>query len=434
MMRVQIRDKEALESLTPENLRAYLESQGWGNDRPWGQWGTILSKEHKGKLWEIVIPLRDEGYGYAEFMGLMVATLSDAEERSQLEVFYDLAGAGSKVTAQANHKGDVRMTTADLGRLEQVALRNIWITEAQDFTPWLAQPDNLAVLSDTLGMELATEGTERGVGPFRADILCRDTLDDSWVLIENQLERTDHSHLGQLLTYAAGLQTVTIVWVAEKFTDEHRAALDWLNEITNEKFRFFGLEIELWRIGDSPAAPKFNIVSRPNDWVKTTREAVRKIPDSSLQNERFWDKLDQLFEERGSKTRVRTSRTLPWTAYRLGLADFHVEATLRRQAKDIEVHLRLKGPHSKTHFALLEKEKEAIEGEIGAALEWAEMPDQEVSRINLRLDADPTDESQWTTQLKWTAETLEKFDSAFRERVRSLNAADWQPDDATREE
>lgn len=110
MMRVQIRDKEALGSLAPENLRAYLESQGWGNDRPWGQWGTILSKEQKGKLWEIVIPLRDEGYGYAEFMGLMVATLAEAEDRSQLDVFYDLTNSTNGTTASSNHKGDNKMT------------------------------------------------------------------------------------------------------------------------------------------------------------------------------------------------------------------------------------------------------------------------------------------------------------------------------------
>ena len=101
---------------------------------------------------------------------------------------------------------------------------------------------------------------EKYVGPFRADILCRNTDDDSLVLVENQVERTDHTHLGQLMTYAAGLETASIVWIAKAFTDEHRAALDWLNEITGENFNFFGLEIELWKIGDSAIAPKFNVV------------------------------------------------------------------------------------------------------------------------------------------------------------------------------
>ena len=130
-----------------------------------------------------------------------------------------------------------------LGRLERVDLRTIWTSEPAEFTPWLAQAANLKVLADTLGIELELEAQEKVVGPFRADILCKDTSTDSWVLVENQLERTDHIHLGQLLTYAAGLQAVTIVWLAARFTDEHRATLDWLNSITDESFRFFGLEI-----------------------------------------------------------------------------------------------------------------------------------------------------------------------------------------------
>src|SRR5688572_26271017 len=128
-----------------------------------------------------------------------------------------------------------------LGRLEQVDLRHIWISESGEFTPWLALPENLEILSESVGFELELEAQERNVGPFRADILCKDVETGHWVLIENQLERTDHTHLGQLLTYASGLQAVTIVWIAAKFTEQHRATLDWLNEITDERFRFFGL-------------------------------------------------------------------------------------------------------------------------------------------------------------------------------------------------
>jgi hypothetical protein len=155
-----------------------------------------------------------------------------------------------------------------LGRLEKVGLRDVWKTEAQHFTPWLAKEENLALLGDTIGLDLECEAVEKDVGPFRADILCKDTANDSWVLIENQVERTDHTHLGQLLTYAAGLKTVTIVWIAQRFTDEHRAALDWLNEVTGDEINFFGLEVELWRIGESSIAPKFNIVSKANEWTK----------------------------------------------------------------------------------------------------------------------------------------------------------------------
>ncbi|WP_415714466.1 hypothetical protein [Roseibium sp.] len=174
------------------------------------------------------------------------------------------------------------MLSVELGNLERVELRDIWASEAADFTPWLARAENLSILGDTLNIDLELEAQEKSVGPFRADILCKDIGNDNWVLVENQLERTDHSHLGQLLTYASGLQAVTIVWIAAHFTDEHRSTLDWLNKITDESFRFFGLEVELWRIGDSPAAPKFNIVSKPNDWSRSVARAARAIDDAEL--------------------------------------------------------------------------------------------------------------------------------------------------------
>ena len=435
-MKVQIRDREALSSLTTSNLRGYLQSQGWSDAGLWGERATIHVKEHGGRDWEILIPLRDTVADYAESMAEAVAVLATVEDRSELEVFDDLA-AGSEACAEAsgNHKGAENMTTQGLGRLERVDLREAWESEPRDFTPWLAQTENLAVLSETLDMELATEGIEQGVGPFRADILCRDTQDDSLVLIENQLERTDHVHLGQLLTYAAGLQTVTIIWVAATFTDEHRAALDWLNEITNEKFRFFGLEVELWRIGDSPAAPKFNVISRPNNWSRTTkRVASGEIPESALQQQRFWEKLSQHLEKRAGNVRLKTPPARAWTSYGLGRTGFHLEATLSPRDGQIRVELRLKGPNSKAHFALLSEMKEEIETEIAAELEWAKLPDNNVSRIILQHDGHPADESGWPVLAEWMAETLEKFDAAFRERVKNLNAADWQLDDETQEE
>ena len=169
------------------------------------------------------------------------------------------------------------MTNEVLGRLSRVDLRKVWTSEASDFTPWLATEENMTVLGETLGIELELEAQEKAVGPFRADILCREIGTGAWVLIENQLERTDHSHLGQLLTYAAGLEAATIIWIASRFNDEHRSTLDWLNKITEERFRFFGLEVELWRIGESPAAPKFNVVSKPNDWSRSVAQGKRAL-------------------------------------------------------------------------------------------------------------------------------------------------------------
>src|SRR4029077_1332791 len=179
-------------------------------------------------------------------------------------------------------------------------------------------PENLAILADTLGLELELEAQERPVGPFRADILCKDVATDRWVLIENQLERTDHSHLGQLLTYASGLEAVTIVWIAARFTEEHRSTLDWLNKITDESFRFFGLEVELWRIGTSAAAPKFNLVSKPNEWSHSVAQAARAIDEAELSETRvmqraYWAAFDKILAaSRGPVTGGKKPQPQSW--------------------------------------------------------------------------------------------------------------------------
>lgn len=180
-----------------------------------------------------------------------------------------------------------------LARLVPVAVRDYWGHEALEFTPWLAQRENLDLLGQALELtELEVVGTEQAVGPFRADILCREIGSDGLVLIENQLGRTDHSHLGQIITYAAGLGASKVVWVAPAFTEEHRAALDWLNRITHEDFHCFGVQVELWRIGDSALAPRFHVVAKPNDWEKRLRSRVNPVsgPAADL-HYRFWSQL-----------------------------------------------------------------------------------------------------------------------------------------------
>lgn len=159
-----------------------------------------------------------------------------------------------------------------IATLQRMNLRDAWPHEALDFTPWLA--DNIHVLGDTIGQSLDVQSQEHPVGSFRADIVALDVATNSPVLIENQLEKTDHSHLGQLLIYASGLRATTVVWVASEFTEEHRSTLDWLNEISynaGSNVRFFGLEVELWRIGDSNLACKFNVVCKPNAWRKSVQ-------------------------------------------------------------------------------------------------------------------------------------------------------------------
>lgn len=326
--------------------------------------------------------------------------------------------------------------TKSLGKLERVELRDIWATEDRDFTPWLAQESNLELLAETIGMELELEAQEKDVGPFRADILCKSMDDDSWVLIENQIEKTDHRHLGQLLTYAAGLQAVTIVWVASKFTEEHRAALDWLNKITDESFRFFGLEVELWRIDDSVAAPKFNVISKPNNWSKSISQAAQKISESATTETkelqyRYWQQLVDHLQNAGSKLRPQAARPRHWHNFSIGRSGTKIATTINTRENRIGAEVYLQHPdYSKAFFHLLLEDKEAIEGEVGFALDWQELPDKTASRIAIYKDADPTNETGWVEQHQWLMDVVERFDRAFRPRITQLNPEDWQELDA----
>lgn len=313
-----------------------------------------------------------------------------------------------------------------LGKLEKVDLKTIWENEAYNFTPWLAQEENLKSLGDVIGMELELEAQEKDVGPFRADILCKNTEDDSWVLIENQIERTDHKHLGQLLTYAAGLQSVTIVWIAARFTEEHRAALDWLNEITDKKFRFFGLEIELWKIGNSLAAPRFNVISQPNNWSKTVSDAAKEIENETTSETkklqyRYWLKLVDYLEEAKSKLRPQAPTPKHWLTFSIGRSGFHVNALLNTVTNRIGVELVIADKdEGKSFYHLLLSDKDSIEKEVGSVLEWRENPEKNRSSILLFFSADPSKEQNWDSQHNWLKNTLEKFDSVFRQRVKFL--------------
>jgi len=322
-----------------------------------------------------------------------------------------------------------------LGTLQRIDPRDIWASEAQDFTPWLAQEQNLNVLSSVLGFELELEAQEQNVGPFRADILCKNMDDGSWVLIENQLERTDHIHLGQLITYAAGLQAVTIVWISTRFTDEHRATLDWLNEITNDTFQFFGLEVELWRIGDSPAAPKFNVVSKPNDWARSVSKAAKKLESEALTETKalqleYWTSFREYLLSENSTIKPQKALPQHWSNFKIGRVGFVLGALLNSRENRIAVELSMNDDNAKAYFGLFSEQRDQIEQELGFSLDWKKLPERKSSRLVVYWnDKDPSDRNAWPEYHLWMRERLEKIDSVFRPRIKELDANSWQPNE-----
>lgn len=317
--------------------------------------------------------------------------------------------------------------TEKFGRLEQVDLRRAWETEAGDFTPWLAKEENISLLGDALGIELEVEAEEKSVGPFRADILCKIPGSDRYVLVENQLEQTDHGHLGQLLTYAAGLDAVMIVWVAKVIRDEHRAALDWLNEHTSEGISFFGIEVELYRIGDSPVAPRFNVKARPNQWTRSVAQTVRAKKHTDLTDRQklmlaYWESLNSKIEASNLGIAARTTLPQGWFSWSIGKTDVVLFTTARVRLQKVGFELRLVGPYAKRRFDQLLEQREEIEKEAGMELDWLRKDDGIQSSIAVpSLSCNPADSADQDRQHKWIMCNLALFARVFRERVRELD-------------
>ena len=315
-----------------------------------------------------------------------------------------------------------------LGKVSQVNVREAWPNEASHFTPWLASPEGLELLQDALKMDLEVEATEQFIGPFKADIVAKrtDTPDEHWVLIENQLEKTDHRHLGQLLTYAAGLKAATIVWIAQEFAEEHRAALDWLNSITSEDYQFFGLQIELWQISGSVPAPIFNVVVEPNEWSRGVKQSAEVgVSDLKQLQRRFWQTLAAKLVGKKSKVRPQKAHPAHWADYALGRSDTWLTATVNTSKRYVSCEFSFRGPPDKVWYQELEAQRTSIEALIGPELSWQRLDGKKQSRIALYLqDTDPTDEANWEIQHAWLIEKLELFHRVFKPLALALGDGD----------
>lgn len=325
-----------------------------------------------------------------------------------------------------------------LGRLERVTLRKAWPNEASNFTPWLAQEANLAQLSDAIGLQLELEAVEKQVGSFSADILAKDVNTQQWVLIENQIAPTDHSHLGQLLTYAAGLDAHTVIWIAETFRDEHRAAIDFLNRATTDEFAFFAVQIELWRIGESAFAPRFSIAGKPNNWSKQA-QAVKQVAEAELTDTQkmyreFWSSLITKAKQRYPALAGRQPFKGNWqTAERLrgGNPDFSANASYPWD-KGLRCEVYIDGTLAKAAFRSLYGKRKEIEQAFGASLEWEELPDRRASRIAYYMPGMQkcADRETWSDQHDWLLTWWPKLSDAFRPFITSLVPAQLEVADA----
>jgi hypothetical protein len=300
--------------------------------------------------------------------------------------------------------------------------REQWSNEAASFTPWLAGEANLAALGDELGLELELEGTEVPVGPYSADLLARDTGTGRYVVIENQLEKTNHDHLGKVLTYGAVLDATTVVWIAREFTDEHRKALDWLNDHTDESLEFYAVEIELWRIGDSDLAPRLNVVSRPAQIVKSGKA----MPTGELNEVRqlqleFWTQVRDSLRAAKVAPSLRTPR--PRNSYDVAIGRSHLHLHLAASTRDnrLAVSLYIHKEAADQALELLRDERDAIHEEIGHELVWNPYPDKRDKIIVLERSGDLRQRANWPEYADWLTKTTIAFRNAFQQRIKDLD-------------
>jgi len=310
-----------------------------------------------------------------------------------------------------------------LSQLVRVPLREAWKHEATDFTPWLAEEENLNMLADAIGLpDLELVATEHWVGEFKLDILCTDGADQ--VIIENQLEKTNHSHLGQILTYAAGINAKKVIWIAESFRPEHLAAFEFLNQNTTEDLNFFAVEVEVWRIGDSPLAPKFQVVVKPNEWARAGREQARAAVTATPAKQRqlkLWTALIEQLALRAPQIRPQKPQPQHWLNNSIGRSGFSLNPTANHRDNRLGVELYINHMESKKMFNALLAQKTALEGKLGFEFDWQELPDAHACRIAAwRPNSPIEDESQWGTYIDWYIERLVTMNAVFRPTVQAL--------------
>ncbi len=294
----------------------------------------------------------------------------------------------------------------ELGKLVDVDIRQAWSHEARDFTPWLAS--HLGEIGETIGLPLELEGQEVAVDTYSADILARNPHNDARVLIENQLESSDHCHLGQIMTYLAGLEAETVIWIATRFTEAHLSAIKWLNEHTEQPFAFFAVKVRVVRIGESPIAPIFEVLERPNDWERQLHEKTRAQPDSLMKKKQeFWDFYFDRFPAEAQSDSL-AGRSNRWRR----VPDYGLVVSYYVAAKGVGLFLRgTLGANNDDVAELLTPHRERLQ-EMTGSQHWNAPSGFFFHVVH---PGDVFDENHWSETADWLQGMVKRYEEAVRQ-------------------
>lgn len=305
----------------------------------------------------------------------------------------------------------------NLGKLQKGELRDVWKNEAYDFTNWLAKEENLSLLSDEIGIGIKLIRTEANVGKFHVDILAEEENSERKIIIENQLEPSDHEHLGKIITYASGYDAYVVVWIVKDVRLEHKQAIDWLNEHTDENVNFIIVKMELWKIGDSPYAPKFHVIAEPNDWAKAIKKSTleTELTDTRLMQYEYWSQFNEYIMELKSSFKTRKPSPQHWYNISIGNSVCHICLTINTRDDRIGCEIYINNSNDLYHKFQANKNK--IEEELNEELEWDELPAKKASRIKLYREINVNDRLTWDDCFKWMATQTERFKTVFTKYI-----------------
>lgn len=273
----------------------------------------------------------------------------------------------------------------NIGKLKEVDIRNLWKHEQYDFSEWLSQSENIKLLDGVLGLTLTDITKEAYVGSYRCDIFAKDESSGIKVIIENQLEASNHDHLGKIITYASGLDAEVIVWIVKQAKEEHRSAIEWLNNNTNSNVNFFLIELHAYTIENSIPAPFFEVIEKPNEFIKNSKINGEQDNLNKSQSERleFWNRFNEILIDRGKPFNVRKATTDHWYDVALGTSEAHVSINLVNKESVVCIDLYIND--NKELFDILHSKKDIIENDLGFKLIWDRLDNGKASRIKYNI-------------------------------------------------
>ncbi|QGM80875.1 DUF4268 domain-containing protein [Otariodibacter oris] len=268
-----------------------------------------------------------------------------------------------------------------IGKLQELEVRELWKHEQYDFSDWLSKDENIELLNNEIGLTLTDITKEVFVGAYRCDLVAKDETTGIKVIIENQLEATNHEHLGKIITYASGLDTDVVIWIVKEAREEHRSAIEWLNNKTTKDISFFLIEIHAYKIGDSLLAPKFEIVEKPNNFSKSTKASTESGKQNKSQIERliFWNQFNEILISKNRPFNVRKATTDHWYDVALGTSEAHISITLVNKINSIGIEIYIN--NNKELFDKLYSSSEDIHHELGFNMDWQRLDNKKASRI-----------------------------------------------------